>query len=168
MTYPPALAILVGIPGCGKSTYIHDQTQPHKGHNEFESWSVFSTDVIREKLTGNISSQDVNDTVFATLYEGVKKHLSSGWCVVVDATNLTPQLRGKLLTIALDCVAIPYAYRFGKSTDLTFCQQRNLSRHDRFEPVPEAVMVRFHGLFLQQCRPIDLESEGWRVVEVKE
>ncbi len=160
-----SLAILVGIPGAGKSTFIAHSPD----FTKLETWSIVSSDRIREELTGEISNQDSNGEVFDTLYERVRTHLSNGWPVVVDATNLQPDYRSNLMAIAKELgVQATYAYLFLASNDFELCQERNLARHDRFEPVPENVMRRFYDLFQQNCSVETLTKEGWKVKEVKE
>ena len=158
------LAITVGIPGCGKSTFVNNRIDGRaEAKREFV---ILSTDSIREEIAGDMIDQSMNPNVFEKLYERVRSHLSNDMSVVVDATNLRPDYRSKLYAIAQDCKAIPYAYRFESSADLQLCMKRNLERNDRSAPVPDDVVKRFHGLFLEHCRVVDLESEGWKVTQV--
>lgn len=149
-----ALYITVGIPGCGKTTFLESQS-------EDEAWSIVSTDRMREELTGDMSDQSRNDEVFDALYTKIRTHLSAGWPVAVDATNLRQEYREVLKAIADEVDADTYAYRFAISNDFDTCQQRNMSR-DRV--VPEPIMRRFHKTFIEECDADQLEREGWHVL----
>lgn len=150
-----ALYITVGIPGCGKSTFIESRTND-------EGWTIISTDLIRQELTGDMSDQSRNDEVFEIFYERIRRTLEAGWPVIVDATNLRQKYRDVLLGVAyLVGVEHLYAYRFAISNDFETCQQRNLSRG---RVVPEDVMRRFHKNFLEECDADQLEREGWQVL----
>lgn len=144
----PSLIILVGIPGCGKSTLA----------KQVEKAEVISSDQIREELTGDMSDQSLNRAVFYTMNKLTKTLLNWGVSVVIDATNLRTEYRKDLHTIADQTGARPFAIRFGDSEDFDLCQTRNLNRE---RIVPEDVMLRFHDIFMEHCSEEQLRSEGW-------
>lgn len=149
------LHVTVGIPGSGKSTWATNEAIEH-------GMSHLSSDIIRKELTGDETNQDANNQVFRTLHARIRQHLENGWSVIVDATNLKAANRKKLLDIA-DRVEVPaYAHRFAISLDYDECQKRNLART---RVVPEDVMRRFHQGFVDNCTTIQLEEEGWVVIE---
>lgn len=88
----PRLFILVGIPGCGKSTWA--RTYFHRG-------SIVSSDAIREyKWPGEPYRRERNQEVFAEFYRRIGEMLKEGEEVVADATSLLQTARRKLLDLA--------------------------------------------------------------------
>lgn len=82
--------ILIGIPGCGKSTYINK----HKWKNDI----VLSSDEIRNELFGDENIQINNALVFETLFHRLKeatKNKSEN--IYIDATNIAKKERRILL-----------------------------------------------------------------------
>lgn len=99
----PYLFVLIGLPGCGKSTIA-------KEISNLTDAEVFSSDSIRKELFGSEAMQYSNDylkekgftalsdnqkrnicnnAVFAELNNRIRNCLSSGSNAVYDATNLT-------------------------------------------------------------------------------
>lgn len=150
----PTLHITVGIPGCGKSTYV-ERMSPR-----YESWEILSSDDIREELTGSVDDQTANRAVFYVINKCARLLLAYGHDVVIDATNLRPNYRKDLLQIAKDCDATPWAIRFDDSEDFDLCQGRNLNRT---RIVPLDIMQRFHSTFMEECSKEQLREEGWVV-----
>jgi len=74
------LIFLVGLPGCGKSTYANE--------NLAIDCEIFSSDKIRFELFGDENNQSDNNLVFNTLFERAKEVLKQGKNVVIDATNV--------------------------------------------------------------------------------
>lgn len=77
------LHILIGIPGCGKSTFA-------KGLAEKTGATIVSSDAIREELTGSENAQNVNREVFELVRSRVQRNILDG-DVIVDATNTQPR-----------------------------------------------------------------------------
>lgn len=151
---PAALTITVGIPGSGKSRYAAATLQD----GEFDV--VFSTDEIRQELTGDMTSMERNQDVFKLLRRRVDDALVAGLRVLVDATNLLPAFRADFLEIAKVTDAPTWAVVFGDSWDYDLCQSRNVAR-DRV--VPEDVMKKMHADFMEHCRIAVLHMEGWQL-----
>lgn len=148
--------VAVGIPGCGKSTYAERLLT--NGTIDV----VVSSDKIREQLTGDATDQTRNNNVFDVLHGRVRAALSVGLDVLVDATNLRPRDRQRLLNYTQDG-DVALALRFSDSENFLLCQQRNKGRE---RVVPDDVMERFHRTFLQDCNVETLLAEGWKVVSV--
>ena len=81
--------MLVGIPGCGKSTYLRKVSSPNV--------LIVCPDDIRRELTGNISDQSRNGDVWMTAEERIYNGLSDGRYVILDATNVGTRNRVGLL-----------------------------------------------------------------------
>jgi predicted kinase len=84
------LTILVGIPGCGKSTYA-------RTHYSWQ-WTV-SSDKIRAEL-GDVNDQSKNGEVFRLFHAEVGALLRAGHDVVADSTALDAFARENLRKIA--------------------------------------------------------------------
>lgn len=138
--------MLVGLPGSGKSYY----TQNLKGAK------VFSSDDIREELSGDINNQDINKQVFEVLHKRVIDCLKKGYDCVYDATNVVRKRRvdflGKLSDIDCEkiCVVI--------LTDYDVCLFNNKARNRN---VPEEVIKNMYLKF-----DIPQYREGWDSIEI--
>ena len=83
------LIFLVGLPGCGKSTYASE--------NLAIDCEIFSSDKIRFELFGDENNQSDNNLVFSTLFERARNALKNGKNVVIDATNVDINERAQAL-----------------------------------------------------------------------
>ena len=81
--------MLVGLPGCGKSTYAKKV--------EAEGYVIHSSDAIREELFGDVNSQEDNAKVFEVLHKRIKDDLAKGTSCVYDATNMSMKRRKAFL-----------------------------------------------------------------------
>lgn len=96
------LIILVGIPGCGKSSYaenLRDFNSIVAGCSDQE-FVIHSSDAIRKELFGNESSQEDNNRVFQIMHKRVKADLEAGKTVIYDATNVTRKSRKSAINLA--------------------------------------------------------------------
>lgn len=87
----PTCVILVGPPGCGKSTYGKKYAEEHA------NTIVLSSDQIREELYGDASIQDDPALVFGLMQSRTIKALNNGQNVVYDATNVTRKDRVRII-----------------------------------------------------------------------
>ena len=83
--------MLVGLPGCGKSTYAQDLK------TAYPNCLIFSSDAYRLKLLGDMNDQSSNNLVFETLHKDMIEHLKSGGTAIYDATNVTRKNRKSIL-----------------------------------------------------------------------
>ena len=89
----PTLVILVGPPGCGKSTYAKKYIKEHK-------YSIYiSSDETRKELWGNEATQGDNSQVFYLMQVRTIEALKNGQDVVYDATNMTRKGRASIISI---------------------------------------------------------------------
>ena len=125
------LYILIGAPGCGKSTWAKEK--------KALGWSVVSRDEIRYAYLKNDEAyfsheKEVFDTFVSTLAASVLSNKNT----VADATNLNESSRTKLLK-ALAARLSPSTYNIifiYFDTSYTTCFRRNASRQGRAR-IPE-------------------------------
>jgi predicted kinase len=84
------LFILVGVPGCGKSTWAR----------RVLGGVHVSSDEIRQELFGDEYNAKQNQQVFERFYKEIDKFLLTGINVIADATNLNSFARTELRRIA--------------------------------------------------------------------
>lgn len=102
---PPTLTILVGVPGCGKSTFAQRALQA------FQDAVLISSDSIRERLYGDASCQDNPSRVFELMQDETLAALNSGFDVIYDATSITRKSRLSILDkvpkyVRKDCIIV--------------------------------------------------------------
>ena len=115
-----ALVLLIGPSGSGKSSF---------GHKHFLSTEVVSSDFCRALVSNNENDQSVTGDAFDLLHEILRKRLARGLLSVVDATNVQPEARKSLISIAQQFHVVPCAIVFDLPERL--CQDRNALRPDR-------------------------------------
>lgn len=84
------IIMLVGLPGCGKSTYA----------NTLNDFTVLSSDTIRKEIYGSEDVQSNPKRVFDILYQRMELLLKNGQNVVLDATNIKKCDRKQALAMA--------------------------------------------------------------------
>jgi len=99
----PSLVILIGTSSAGKSTFAR---------KHFLATEIVSSDYCRAMLTDDETDQTVTKDAFELLHTIVAKRLKRRRLTVVDATNVQPAARRKLIAIAqpqnVDSVAIVF------------------------------------------------------------
>lgn len=147
------LIVLMGIPGCGKSTWAKEHVR--------ETDAVYvSTDDIREELTGDATRQDANDDVFSLAHQRVASALVAGCRVVFDSTAVTVAARGNMLAIAHaanDTVTKLVVF----ATPFMLCMQRNEKRE---RVVPDHVMDKMNIRYITSLSEIGYE--GWDQINI--
>ena len=86
-----SLVLLIGLPGSGKTTFANQH---------FPQEAIVSTDALREELTNNPANQLVSEQAFSLAKDIVKSRLKNNQITVVDAMNLSEDLRTKFAQIA--------------------------------------------------------------------
>jgi alkanesulfonate monooxygenase SsuD/methylene tetrahydromethanopterin reductase-like flavin-dependent oxidoreductase (luciferase family)/predicted kinase len=144
----PALVLLVGASGAGKSTWAAQR---------FRAAEVVSSDHLRGIVGSGPSDLDASGDAFTVLDVVVRARARRGLTVVVDTLGLDEARRlawrGLAKQSGLPAVAVVF------DTDPDLCRRRNAAR-DR--PVPAPVLAA-------QLRSVTevaprLEAEGWDVV----
>ncbi len=146
-----SLVVLIGPSGSGKSTFAR---------KHFQATEVLSSDFCRGLVSDDENSQAATTDAFAVLHFIAAKRLAAGKLTVVDATNVQPEARKPLLTLAREYHCLPAAIVFNLPEKL--CQERNRQRPDRdFGPH----VIRQQSQQLRRSLR-GLEREGFRHVFV--
>lgn len=115
-----SLVVLIGPSGSGKSTFAH---------RHFLGTEVLSSDYCRGLVSDDENNQAATRDAFEVLHYIASKRLAGGRLTVIDATNVQPEARKPLVTLARDHHVLPVAIVFNMSERL--CSQRNKDRPDR-------------------------------------
>ncbi len=159
----PALVVLAGAAGSGKSTWAAQR---------YRASEVASSDALRAAVGSGPYDLDATEDAFALLDQIVAARLRRGLTVVVDTLGLDPQRRAHHLALAraADLPAVLVVL----DTAPALCRARNSAR-DR--PVPARVVTeqlrRVRALVEshdpERWRPADgTDQEGWDGVVVVE
>lgn len=148
----PTLIMFIGIPGSGKSRWLHD----HKPDNCI----VLCPDTIRGQLSGDISDQTLNIEVWKQTSEITIRFLKNGTTVILDATNVNTMFRNDFISKLPECKLM--AKVFEVKPDIAFKRiQRAIESGEERSNVPEYVVYRMYGEFLYTKKV--LKSEGFEV-----
>jgi F420-dependent oxidoreductase-like protein len=122
----PALVVLVGASGSGKSTWAAANARPGE---------VVSSDALREQVGESAHDQAASTDAFEVLDDIVRRRLARALFTIVDATSLDDQGRAKYRAMARDagvaCIAVAFP------TDAATCRRRNRQRPT---PIPASVL----------------------------
>lgn len=121
--------MMIGIAGCGKSTYA----RKHFGNAE-----IISSDEIRKEFYGSEEIQTNPKKVFAEVHRRIKTAIENDKDVVVDATNLKAKYRKSIIEIAIGCEVIAVYL----DTELQTAINRNAQRKRK---VPEEVIAKMYN-----------------------
>ncbi len=116
----PALVLLIGAAGSGKSTFAARHFRPTQ---------VLSSDNCRALVSDDEANQDATKDAFELLHLILEKRLRRGKLTVVDATNVQAWARASLLAIAQHCSVPAIAIVFNLPEALT--AEQNHARADR-------------------------------------
>ena len=143
------LVALVGASGSGKPSFAA---------RHFLATEVISSDVCRGLVSDDPNDQTVSRDAFDVLYYIAGKRLAARRLTVIDATNVRPEDRRRLVALAREHHALPVALVFDMPRQL--CEARNAARPDRqFGPH----VIRNHIGALRRSRK-GLGREGFRQV----
>jgi alkanesulfonate monooxygenase SsuD/methylene tetrahydromethanopterin reductase-like flavin-dependent oxidoreductase (luciferase family)/predicted kinase len=144
----PALVVLVGAAGSGKSFWAATRYRPSE---------VVSSDQLRGVVGSGEHDLDASADAFALLDQIVAARLRRGLTTVVDTLGLDPERRRAHLELArragLPAVAVLF------DTDPAVCRRRN---SDRARPVPKAALDS--QLRRMRNAADHLPDEGWQLV----
>ena len=116
MPDPPRIILTVGLPGCGKSTYLASLNV-----------NPVSSDSIRRQLTDDESDQTIHARVFALVRHILLQRIELRRPVTyIDATNLTRRDRRPYIKMARDHNCRIEAVWF--DIPLAVCKARNAGR----------------------------------------
>ncbi|MDQ4097816.1 MAG: AAA family ATPase, partial [Actinomycetota bacterium] len=115
-----SLIALVGVSGSGKSTFAA---------RHFAPTEVLSSDFCRGLVSDDQNDQTATEAAFEVLHFVAGKRLEAGRLTVVDATNVQPEARKPLVTLAKRHHVLPVAVVL--DVDEATCGARNGQRPDR-------------------------------------
>ena len=115
-----ALVALVGPSGSGKSTFASAHFAPTE---------VLSSDYFRGLVSDDENDQKATQDAFDVLYYVAGKRLSAGRLTVIDATNVRPEDRKKIVALAREHDYLSAAIVFDVPESL--CRERNKFRENR-------------------------------------
>jgi protein phosphatase len=147
----PSLVLLIGASGCGKSTFA----QKH-----FRATEILSSDHCRALVCDDESNQAVTRAAFEVLRCILFRRLRFGRLTVIDATNVQPKARRRLLKIARLYQIPAVAIVFNLPEEV--CTQRNFRRTNRFVPL-YAIWNQYVDL---QRSLTKLDSEGFHQIYI--
>jgi protein phosphatase len=115
-----SLVVLIGVTGSGKSAFaaVH-----------FKPTEVISSDFCRGLVADDENDQAATPDAFDVLHYIVSKRLAAGRLSVVDATNVQPDARRKLVALAREHDVLPVAIVLDVPESV--CVARNATRPDR-------------------------------------
>jgi predicted kinase len=145
-----ALVVLVGVAGSGKSTFANEK---------FRATEILSSDHFRAMVSDEEGDQEATDDAFALLHLVLEKRLRRGRVCLVDATNLRPDHRAKLMNVARLCKRPALAIVF--DTPLEECLARAGGRLGR---VVSAGVIHDQAGVLRAQTDEALLGEGFRKV----
>jgi protein phosphatase len=146
-----SLVLLVGASGSGKSTFARQHFLPTE---------VVSSDFCRALVADDENAQDATNDAFELLHYIASKRMTRGRLTVVDATNVQPEARKPLVSLARQHHFLPVAIVFDLPERL--CQDRNRERPDRdFGPHVVRNQVRQLKRSLR-----GLKREGFRQIHI--
>lgn len=146
-----ALVVLIGASGSGKSTFAK---------NHFRDTEVLSSDFFRGLVSDDENDQAATPDAFDALYYLIGKRLARGKLSVIDATNVRPEDRKRLVEYARRYYCFAVAIVIDSAENV--CQDRNRQRADRF--FGSHVVHRQIGELKRSLR--GLEREGFRYVHI--
>jgi protein phosphatase len=145
----PSLVVLIGVAGSGKSTFAM---------RHFRATEVVSSDACRAMVSDDPANQAATRAAFEVLHLIVAKRLEFLKLAVIDATNVQPRARERLIRLAAehDLPAIAIVL----DLPARLCEERDRARPDR-QVGPD--VIRYQYETLHRSLP-SLASEGFRAV----
>jgi protein phosphatase len=116
----PSLVLLVGVSGCGKSTFAR---------NHFQPTQVISSDYCRGLIADDENAQWATTEAFELLHYIAGKRMAGNRLTVIDATNVQPDSRRSLIALAREhhFLAVALVFNLAEKT----CLARNRQRPER-------------------------------------
>src|ERR1700686_2293340 len=115
-----SLVVLIGPNGSGKGTFAREHFLPTE---------VLSSDSCRALVSDEENNQAVTKDAFDVLHFIAAKRLALGRLTVIDATNVQPESRKPLVTLARQYHCLPVAIVLNMPEKL--CLERNRLRENR-------------------------------------
>jgi protein phosphatase len=148
----PALVILLGAAGAGKSTFAR---------RHFSAAEVLSSDAYRGLVSGDSTNQGASRAAFAALHRALDRRITAGQLTVVDATNVRSHARAALVHRAAAARVPVVAIALDLPRDVVLA--RNAGRHGGVA-VPEDTVLAQLAHLARTLEPGRLAAEGVAVV----
>ena len=139
------LVMMMGSSSSGKSTFAN---------RHFKSTEIVSSDACRAMIADHENVMDANDATFEVVHFIVEKRLERGLLTVVDATNLQPEGRKSLVSLARKYHVFPIL--IGLNLPESLLQERNSAGRQ----LPARIIRRHHRQAKHSFRK--LKKEGVR------
>jgi predicted kinase len=149
----PDFIMTIGIPGCGKSTWIKTLSGEE---------ALVCPDSIRKELSGDISDQTLNTKVWVIAKERVVGALKAGHDVILDATNVSTYHRNLFIKDLPPCTLLAKVFDVEPAVAYGRIAHDVKNGVDRSN-VPEDVVYRMYGEFLYTKRV--LSKEGFKLIQ---
>lgn len=115
-----SLVALIGPSGSGKSSFAR---------RHFAATEVLSSDSCRGWVSDDENAQEASADAFDVLYFIARKRLAAGRLTVIDATNVRPEDRKRIVALAREFHVFAVAIVFDLPEAV--CNERNAQRADR-------------------------------------
>ncbi|MGZ3140466.1 AAA family ATPase [Lentzea chajnantorensis] len=148
----PALHVLIGAPGAGKSTWTAAQSAG--------LGAVLSLDDARAEISGDAGDQSVTRHAVKLVTDRAMGELLARRVATIDATGAVASDRQHWLTLAQSWGGVPTAWVF--RTPLEVCLARNARRSPN-RRVPDDVVIRMWTA-IDSVSVEELHQDGFRVV----
>ncbi|GGO29648.1 polynucleotide kinase-phosphatase [Deinococcus humi] len=145
------LVALIGASSSGKTTLAHRLFRPGE---------VLSSDAFRLLVAGDENALDASNDAFDSLYHVARKRLARGLLTVIDATNVQPDARRRIVELAKEFDVLPVALVLDLPEELLLARHR--ARPDR--PFAARVVSQQMGSLRRSLRK--LQAEGFRQMTV--
>ena len=129
------IIVVVGLPGCGKSTYIEKM--------KTDEIVILCADDIRKELLGDEADQSQNAHIFEVFFERLYKLMEEGRDVVIDNASSVEARRRKVYVDA----AKKYGYFAEALVINTSIEDCLINNNARERKVPEYVIERYSKMF---------------------
>jgi len=124
---PAGLIMLIGPPGAGKTTFCEELVAQGK----VDSGAPLSSDSICVELFGDTQNREERDPqIFAELDRRIQLRLRSGQFAIVDATNVKPEARERLIRFAEEAKVPVTALKFTAHDDTLLAQNTTRDRNE--------------------------------------
>jgi len=145
----PKFAMMIGIPGSGKSTISEEMM------SERNDIIYISSDAIREEMYGSEEIQGNNAKIFEEMHNRTKEALSNNLHVIYDATNISRKKRMHTLRQIPKDIEKVAVY---VSTEYKDIVKQN-SERERVVPI-EVINRMYKNL------QVPIKSEGWDKIQI--
>jgi predicted kinase len=151
--------MLIGPPASGKSTFAAELV----GQGRVDAAAVVSSDDTAMELFGlNVDREVADPLIFTERDRRVAQRLAGGRVAVVDATNVLPAARARLVAIASRFGSPAVALRFAQPQDVLIAQN---DERDKRLPVQQvrdyASLMAAHATQGRLC-----SEDMWAVLDV--